>query len=157
MKKKYRQKIGFIKFTLLFLTLGYVGIDYFIWEGALGNWAFYGSLVLMALTPTVFSIPIRYTINDSTLIIKYAFFAKMKVGIDEIVKIREMNSLFSIPAIALSLDRIEITYIRYNKYDKYNEYDTITISPKNKHNFIQDLMSINPDIEVIYKEKTTKK
>ena len=145
MKKKYPPKIGFIKFILPFfvLVLCIVG---FAW-GLFDQWYLYGNLIFMALIPLSNS-PVHYTINDTTFIIKYALFAKIKIDINNIIKIKETNSLFSVPALAFSLDRIEISY--YN--DKYREYDSITISPKNKYEFIQDLMSINSDIVVIYKE-----
>ena len=139
MKKKYRSKIGFIKFIPLFFVLGYMGIEW-LFRDVPGNWLFYGSLIMMTLIPTIFSIPIYYAINDSTLIIKYAFFAKIKIDIDKIVKIKETDSILSANTFALSLDRIEITY---------KKYDHITISPKNKHEFIKDLMSVNSGIEVV--------
>ena len=122
----------------------------FTW-GLFGRWYLYGNIIFLAFIP-LFTFPIHYTIHDTTLITKYALFAKIKIDIDNIIKIKETNSLFAVPALALSLDRIEITYI-----DKYRECDSIVISPKNKHEFIQDLMRINPDIVVIYKEIKGKK
>lgn len=74
-------------------------------------------------------------INDSTLRIKAGFFYKIDVPINAIYCIEKTNSILSAPAS--SLDRIEV---------KYNTYDSVIISPKNRNDFINELLKINPDI-----------
>ncbi len=83
-----------------------------------------------------------YAITDTTLRVKCGFLYNRKIDILSIKKISETNDLTSSPA--LSLDRLEITY---------NKFDSILISPKEKSDFIHDLISINNQIELKYKNK----
>lgn len=83
---------------------------------------------------------ISYTIIDDELKIKAVFLVNTKIPISSIHKIKETNNLISSPAA--SLDRLEIFY---------GKYDSIIISPLDKNEFIQDLLKINPNIEVDYK------
>ena len=66
---------------------------------------------------------------------------KTTVTINSIRKIKETNNPISSPAA--SLDRIEVFYGK----------QSVIISPKQKTEFINHLLSINPRIEVIYKAK----
>ena len=61
-----------------------------------------------------------------------------KIDIHSIKKVYRTNNPLSSPA--LSLDRIAIVY---------NKYDEILISPKDRSAFIAELLSINPNIEVV--------
>jgi len=63
-----------------------------------------------------------------------------KIPISSINTIKETDNIISSPAA--SLDRLEIFY---------GKYDSIIISPMDKNEFIQDLLKINPNIEVDYK------
>ncbi len=81
-----------------------------------------------------------YTINDSLLIVKSGFLVNTTIDIASIRKIEETNSMISSPAA--SLDRLEIFY---------NKYDSVIISPKNKAEFIADILAINNNIAVKYK------
>jgi len=64
------------------------------------------------------------------------------VPIDLIREISETNNPLSSPAN--SLDRLEI---------KYSSNGIILISPKDKSGFINQLIKINPNIELIIKNK----
>jgi hypothetical protein len=139
MKKKYPSKIGFIAILpLLFILL--LTILWLIFNKP--DWWFFLPCISPLLFVYTLHIPTYYTIDESSLIIKSGLFSKIKIDIATIRKIRETNSLLTSPA--LSADRIEI---------KYKKYDWIMISPKNKFDFIQDLININPTIEVQYKIK----
>ena len=70
-----------------------------------------------------------YTIDNGVLIIKL-WYGKTKIDIASIKKIKETHPKYCID-------------IRYNKYKQ------ITVCPKDKDEFIHDLKSINPEIEVI--------
>ena len=59
----------------------------------------------------------------------------IKVEIQSIKRIYKTRNPLSSPA--LSLDRIAIVY---------NKYDEVLISPKDKKEFIEELLKINPDI-----------
>ena len=60
-----------------------------------------------------------------------------KIEISTIRKIYRTNNPLSSPA--LSLDRIAVVY---------NKFDEILISPKERNEFINELLKINPSIEV---------
>lgn len=81
---------------------------------------------------------IRYDISDGqTLKVKAGIFYNINVPIEQIHTIEKTNSILSAPAS--SLDRIEV---------KYNKYDSVVISPKNRADFIQELLKINPSITI---------
>ena len=66
----------------------------------------------------------------------------MTIRIDQIRRITETNNPLSAPAT--SLDRLAISY---------NNGDTVLISPKDKSAFINDLVRVNSNIEVVFKKK----
>lgn len=78
-----------------------------------------------------------YTIKDHLLFIQSGPYKK-SINISEIQSIRETKNIFSAPALAI--DRIEITY---------GKYEVTTISPKNKAEFIRQLLKQNPNIKVM--------
>ncbi len=81
---------------------------------------------------------ISYDMSDGhTLKVRAGLFYKINVPIEHIHTIEKTNSILSAPAS--SLKRIEI---------KYNKYDSVVISPKNREEFIQELLKINPNITV---------
>jgi hypothetical protein len=65
------------------------------------------------------------------------FIVNDRIDISKIRKIEKTSSILSSPA--LSLDRIAV---------RYNKFDEVYISPKEKQNFLNDLLQINPNIEV---------
>ncbi len=77
-----------------------------------------------------------YTIEEGNLKIQYGPFKK-NIPIHEIKNIRETKNLFADPA--LSMDKLEIYYAKY---------DTIAISPKNKSEFIEQMLQQNPNIKI---------
>jgi len=85
----------------------------------------------------VFNYFTYYIISDNQLFINCGFFFKKTVSIDTIKKISETNNFISSPVA--SVDRLEISF---------NKYDSVIISPKEKSEFIEGLLSIKPGIEV---------
>lgn len=77
-----------------------------------------------------------YKIDHHVLTIHFGPYKK-KIKIEDIFSIREVKSPFSTPA--LSMDRIEINY---------NQYKTVSISPKDKKEFIEKLLKENQNIKV---------
>lgn len=76
-----------------------------------------------------------YIIKDNQLKIQYGPFKK-NIKIDEIHSIRKTKNPFTAPA--LSMDKIEINYSRHR---------TIAISPKNKTEFVHQLLKQSPHIK----------
>ena len=100
---------------------------------------------VLVMTPTAgFILHIlygtKYTITDTTLSVKAGFVVNLSIDITTIKSIAETNSFLSAPAN--SLDRLELTY---------NKYDSVVISPKNKAEFIADILAINNQVKVTYK------
>ncbi len=100
--------------------------------------------LLIALPFTVFVTHMfantYYTIAGTGLIVRRGLFINITIDISTIKSIAETNSILSAPAT--SLDRLEISY---------NKYDSVIISPKNKAEFIADILAINNDVKVTYK------
>lgn len=138
MKKVFKSKIGLelviplivVFGTILFLTVS-VKVS---WLG-----------IAIILPVIVFVIHMfmttYYVINKNSLTIKCGFLFNKTIDINAIKKISETNNLLSSPAT--SLDRIEITY---------GKFDSVIISPKQKKEFINNLIILNPNIEVKYKK-----
>lgn len=77
----------------------------------------------------------HYTINDDVLIVRAGFLYKETIDISSVRKINKSYSWWSAPT--LSPHRLEIFY---------NRFDSVHISPQNRDDFINHLLSINPDI-----------
>ena len=102
-----------------------------------GEWIGYLGIVLCLLSIVFISKSTRYIIAENQLIVKCMFIVNDRIEISKIRKIEKTNSILSSPA--LSLDRIAI---------KFNKFDEVYISPKDRQTFIEDLLKINPEIEV---------
>lgn len=74
--------------------------------------------------------------------IRCGFLFNKYIDIKTIKKITETNNPLSSPAT--SLDRLEITY---------GKFDSILILPKQKIEFINDIKSLNPNVEIKLKNK----
>ena len=83
-----------------------------------------------------------YKVDTYMVQIKSGLFFSKSLEIKSIKRIVETRNPISSPA--LSLDRIELIY---------NRFDSVLISPKDKKGFIQELIKVNPGIEVQLKNK----
>lgn len=83
-----------------------------------------------------------YVIDEDRLTIKCGFLYNKTIDINTITKISETNNPLSSPAT--SLDRLEI---------RYGKFDSVIISPKQKKEFIAEIVFINPAVEVKLKRK----
>lgn len=79
----------------------------------------------------------EYTISEDMLHVKSGFLVNKKIDVKTIRKIEHSKSIISAPA--LSRDRLLLIY---------NKFDDILISPNEKQEFIDELLKINPNIEV---------
>lgn len=79
-----------------------------------------------------------YTISGDCLRVRSGFLVNKKISIATIQSIKPTNSLWSAPAGSIT-DRIEIVYANSQK---------VVISPKEKEDFVKELLKINPAIEV---------
>ena len=102
-----------------------------------GEWYGYLVLSLTLLLIVFISKSTRYIITENLLIVKCMFIVNDRIEISKIRKIEKTNSILSSPA--LSLDRIAI---------KFNKFDEVYISPKEKQAFVEELLNVNPDIEI---------
>lgn len=100
------------------------------WIGFLGLVGVVGFILILSMTT-------QYIINENQLVVKSTWIVNERIDISKITKIEKSNSILSSPA--LSLDRL---LVRYNKYDE------VLISPKEKIEFINELLKINPNIEI---------
>lgn len=125
----FRSKIDWWLIIVIFVVFCYPMI-----EGILSKdyVMFLVSFGILSLVFIMFK-SIKYKIEGANLVIWWT-----KIDIKTIRKIYNTNNPLSSPA--LSLDRIAVVY---------NKFDEILISPKEKKAFIEALLKINPDIEVI--------
>lgn len=79
-----------------------------------------------------------YQIQGDQLKIRSGFIVNKTLDINTIKKVVATGNIISAPAT--SLDRLELLY---------NRYDSILVSPKDKTGFINELLTVKPDIEVI--------
>ena len=139
MKKKYRVKsivwskpllIGGLVYIILLAIFGYFS------SGLSGLLLPVVSALVGILIVVLLSLFNSYAIDNEVLIIKL-WYGKTKIDIADIKKIKETNLKYCIE-------------IRYKKYKQ------TTICLKDKDEFINDLKSINPEIEVVHYEKNRK-
>ena len=126
--KVYKSKIDWWLIILIGALFGYPIIEGIISKDYLMSLVFFGLVVLIFLM----FWSIQYKIVGEQLKVWTT-----KIDIHSIKKVYRTNNPLSSPA--LSLDRIAIVY---------NKYDEIYISPKNREDFIKELLKINSDIIV---------
>lgn len=135
--KVYKSKIsyGLLLFIFLILLLPF-GFVIFKAESIQSIIIPFGVFVLTFVFVLHLFLNTEYAIVNSVLKIKSGFLYNKELDIHSIKSIRSSKSLMSSPAA--SLDRIELNY---------GKYCSVIISPKNKRNFIDDLIKINPNID----------
>ncbi|MEM8521853.1 PH domain-containing protein [Flavobacterium sp. PL12] len=139
MIKRYKSKIGLelvIPLTLIF------GTTLFLQLIVEQNLLAIAIVVLIIILIVHMFVTTHYTINGDILEIKCGFTFKETVDIKTIKSISETNTILSAPAT--SIDRIEI---------QYGKFDSVVISPKQKLEFINDIVAINPAVVVHFKIK----
>jgi hypothetical protein len=136
--KIYRSKIGvglasFVGAVLLIVFV--IMIVNSIWIGFIINF-----LTTLFIIYTL--ITTKYTINKDKLRIQCGFLYDETVTINNIISMTETRNPLSSPAA--SLDRLEL---------KLKNSHSILISPKEKDEFIDHILQINPEVEVNLKNK----
>lgn len=126
--KVYRSKIDWWLIIVIFVVFCYPMIEGILSKDYLMFSVSFGILSLVFL---MFK-SIKYKIEGENLHIWWT-----KIDIKSIKKIYSTHNPLSSPA--LSLDRIAVVY---------NKYDEVLISPKERADFIAELLKINPNIEV---------
>ena len=134
LERVFKSKIGLEFLIPLLLILGwttYIVISEKAWMGLA---IMIGSIIFVAS----FYLRTYYVITaDNKLKIVCGFFSFPTIDILSIKKIKPTKNPLSSPA--LSIDRLEITY---------SKFGSILISPANKVDFVSNIKSINPHIEV---------
>lgn len=126
--KTFRSKVDWWLVGIIIIVFAYPIIDGILSKQYALSFTMLAILVLIGI---MFS-KIKYVIVGNVLKIWW-----IKVEIQSIRKIYKTRNPLSSPA--LSLDRIAIVY---------NKFDEVLISPKNKKEFIDELLKINPAIVV---------
>lgn len=139
--KVYKSKISFVIIFPIIILFVYSLYNCIIHDDLIVN------ILLLVLFLTIFLQIFNtiYTIEKENLNVKFGFLFNKNIDIKKISKISETNDLSSAPAT--SVDRLEI---------RYNKKETLLVSPRDKKGFIQSLLVINPDIEVVYRKKWSK-
>lgn len=102
--------------------------------------AIIGILVLLPLTFYIFysSRKLRYVLSTDYLIVTEGLLINRRIPLKDIRKIAEIYSVMNTPT-ATSYDRLEVFY---------NAYNSIMISPKDKEDFINNMLAFNNKIEI---------
>jgi len=124
----YKSKVDWWLIAVILIAFGYPIVDGILSEEYVLSAVFIVLLVLFYFLAK----SIQYKIDGENLIIW-----RTKIPIQSIHKVYRTRMPLSSPA--LSLDRIAIVY---------NKYDEIFISPKEREEFIKELLKVNPSIEV---------
>jgi len=101
-----------------------------------------GSLLFMLLI--LFGI--RYIISGNILYLKMWFIQTGSVKIDDIISVERSYNLLSAPASSLKRLCINIDVYHTNIWDYLRKPDFWLISPVREQEFIEDLITINPNI-----------
>lgn len=111
-----------------------------LFEGTIDMWDFlFSAFVVLVLAFGYLTMVYEINHLSGILVLKIGFSSK-KIRIKKIIRIEETNSAMS--GYAFSLDRLEIFYDRC---------ESVLVSPKEKEQFIQELMELNSSI--VFKPK----
>jgi hypothetical protein len=128
--KIYRSKIDWWLMLIVYGAFVYPVVDGIRMKQHILSLVFIGIILLISFL----FYNTRYTIEGENLLIWRA-----KIDINSIRKVYKTRNPLSSPA--LSLDRLAIVY---------NKFDEVLISPVERDDFIQELLKINPNIEVVH-------
>ena len=134
--KVFKSKIGLELVIPLIIVFGTI---LFLTVYEKPSWLGLAILLLVLLFVVHIFMTTYYVINGNILTIKCGFLFNKTIKINAIKKISETSNPLSSPAT--SLDRLEITF---------GEYDMVIISPKQKKEFIDEIVNLNPHVEVKY-------
>lgn len=135
MEKTYRSKVDIWIVVVIVLAVG-CSVAPFLGEGkpllgiGIGVSAI---LVLVGMLRTT-----RYIVRDEVLVIKSCFLSYGTWCIADIESIRPTHNPLSAPAA--SLDRLEI---------RFRDRRTMLVSPHRKQEFIDHLLALNPNIQLL--------
>jgi membrane protein YdbS with pleckstrin-like domain len=137
-KRVFRSKIGWGFVVIIGLIWGGVTVLLLVQQ----IWWIAAVMLLLIFWISHLFLTTIYTIQGTELEVKSGFLFRKKILISEVQKIIETNNPLSSPAA--SLDRLEI---------RKSPWDYVLISPKQKEEFIQSMLEINPSIEVKRRKK----
>jgi hypothetical protein len=126
--KVYRSKIDWWLMLVVYGAFVFPIVEGIQMKQYIMSLVFVGIILLIS----VLFYTTRYTIEGENLLIW-----RTKIDIKSIRKIYKTRNPLSSPA--LSIDRIAIVY---------NKFDEVLISPADRAAFVQELVAINPAIEV---------
>lgn len=135
--KIYKSKISWgLLVVPMFLFLGIIVSMIVKGEGLSGILTTSGIFLSVCLFILYLLMHTEYGIDADTLYVKSGFVYRKHLNISRIRSVKRTSSMFSAPAA--SLDRIQIAY---------DSFGILVISPKDKENFVKDLLAINPYIK----------
>lgn len=134
MRKVFKSKID-IALPILILSGMIAPTVMFVREQ---EWIGLGILAFTIVFSVYLFMATDYTISNDTLRVRSGFLVNIKVPIATIQSISKTDSLWSAPAGSIS-DRIEVVYENTKK---------VVISPKEKQDFVAELLNLNPNIVV---------
>lgn len=135
MEKTYRSKVDLWIVVVIVLAVG-CSVAPFFQEGKPLMGIGIGALAALVLVWMLRST--RYIVRDEVLVIKSCFLSYGTWRIADIVSIRPTHNPLSAPAA--SLDRLEI---------RFSSRRMVLVSPHRKHEFIDHLLALNPNIKLL--------
>ena len=138
MNKVYKSKVAkwYVWFCIS-MTIAFLGSIYLCYDS---TWILLIDVVLMCIgLVMIYDMLLHtdYTISGERLHIRCGFLFRMDLPISKILEITHKSTILSSPA--LSAKRIGL---------RYGKRRLVYISPKNQEEFISDLITINPTIQI---------
>jgi hypothetical protein len=126
--KIYKSKVDWWLVVLVLAVFGFPIVDGVLSKENMLSVVF----IILLLLFYILAITLKYKIEG-----EYLTIWRTKIDIKTIRKVYATRNPLSSPA--LSINRIAIVY---------NKYDEVLISPKDRADFIEELLKVNPNIEV---------
>ena len=138
MNKVYKSKVSkwYVWFCIS-MTIAFLGSIYLCYDS---TWILLIDVVLMGIgLVMIYDMLLHtdYTISGERFHIRCGFLFRMDLPISKILEITHKSTILSSPA--LSAKRIGL---------RYGKRRLVYISPKNQEEFISDLITINPTIQI---------
>lgn len=138
MNKVYKSKVAkWYLWLCIGTTVGFLGSIYLCYKS---TWVLLIDIFLMGICLLMMYdmlLHTDYTIKDNKLHIRCGVLFRLDLPISKISEITHKSTILSSPA--LSAKRIGL---------KYGKTNWVYVSPKNQEEFISELKSINPEIEI---------